>query len=283
MTPSPTPRGGAGAAQRGSGSRPERAKVVVIGGGVVGCAILWELAERGIEALLVEAEPDVCEGTSKANSAIVHTGFDARPGTIEAAMLRRAAAHWPAIVDRLAVPFLPVGAVMLARTQEAVDRLRREIEPNARQLGVETDLIDRSELRRLAPYVAEDVLAALSIPGEAVIDPFWLTRAYVEAALGAGAEVRLGRAVVGLEVDHRRARIVLDDGSAIVADQVVEAAGIDADSVAALAGERTFEIRPRKGQFLVSEETFGVDRIVLPVPGPMGKGMLVTPIVFGGR
>ncbi|HWP62477.1 MAG TPA: FAD-dependent oxidoreductase [Candidatus Binatia bacterium] len=262
--------------------RSERAQVVVIGGGVVGCAILWELAERGIPALLVEAEPDVCEGTSKANSAIVHTGFDARPGTIEAAMLRRSAAHWPAVVERLGVPFLPVGAIMLARTPEALADLRRKIEPNARTLGVETELLDAAAVRDLAPYVADDVLGALSVPGEGVVDPFWLTRAYAEAAVLGGADLRLGCAVVGLEVDARRARVILDDGSTIVADQVVDAAGIEADAVAALAGERSFQIRPRKGQFLVSEETFGVDRIILPVPGPMGKGMLVTPIVFGG-
>lgn len=263
-------------------SRPERTQVVVIGGGVVGCAILWELTERGIPALLVEAEPDVCEGTSKANSAIVHTGFDARPGTIEAAMLRRSAARWPSVVAQLGVPFLPVGAIMLARTPDDLDRLRAVIEPNAKVLGAEVAILDQSEVRDLAPYVAEDVLGALSVPGEGVIDPFWLTRAYAEAALEGGARLRLGHRVVGLEIEAHRARVRLDDGGVVVADQVVDAAGIEADSVAALAGERSFTIRPRKGQFLVSEETFGVDRIVLPVPGPMGKGMLVTPIVFGG-
>lgn len=265
-----------------SSPRSERAAVVVIGGGVVGCAILWELAERGIPALLVEREPDLCEGTSKANSAIVHTGFDARPGTVEAAMLRRSAARWPSLVEQLGVPFLPVGAIMLARTPDALAHLRRVVEPNGRALGVDVALLDRDEVRALAPYVADDVLGALSISDEAVIDPFWLTRAYAEAAIAGGAVVRLGRTVVGLEVEPRRVRIRLDDGGVIVADQVVDAAGIDADAVAALAGERSFSIRPRKGQFLVSEETFGVDRIVLPVPGPMGKGMLVTPIVFGG-
>lgn len=272
-------RTGPGGAPR---RNPERTAVVVVGGGVVGCAILWALTERGIAAILVEAEPDVCEGTSKANSAIVHTGFDARPGTIEATMLRRSAALWPSVIDRLGVPFLPVGAIMLARTAEAVDALRGVIEPNARRQGVEVAILDRSEVRALAPYVADDVLAALSVPGEGVIDPFWLTRAYAEAAVEGGAELRLGRAVVGLEIEPRQARVLLDDGGVIVADQVVDAAGIEADTVAALAGERSFSIRPRKGQFLVSEETFGVDRIVLPVPGPMGKGMLVTPIVFGG-
>jgi len=260
----------------------ERAQVVVIGGGVVGCAILFELARRGVAGLLVEAEPDVCEGTSKANSAIVHTGFDAKPGTVEARMLRRAAELWPLTVDELGVPFLAVGALMLARTAAEAGRLAREIAPNAAALGVRTELLDGGAARASAPWLAGDVTAALSVPDEAVIDPFWLTRALAEAALAGGAEALLGRAVAGLTVYEDGVDVRLDDGTAIRADQVVDAAGVRADDVAQFAGDRSFAIRPRKGEFLVSEETFGVDRIVLPIPGPMGKGMLVTPIVFGG-
>jgi glycerol-3-phosphate dehydrogenase len=260
----------------------ERTRLVVIGGGVVGCAILWEFARRGLPGLLVEAEPDVCEGTSKATSAILHTGFDSKPGTVESRMLRRAAELWPGVIEQLGVPFLAVGALMLARTAEDADRLRTEVAANASVLGVATELLARDAVRGVAPYLAEDVAAALAIPGEGVLDPFWLTRAYAEAALAGGAEIRLGRPVVGLEVTDERVTVRLEGGAVIEAEQVVDAAGIRADEVARLAGDESFEITPRKGQFLVSEETFGVDRIILPIPGPLGKGMLVTPIVFGG-
>jgi len=260
----------------------QRVPVVVVGGGVIGCAILHELARHGVAGLLVEAEPDLCEGTSKANSAILHTGFDSKPGTIESRMLRRAAALWPETLEALGVPNLAVGALMLARTREDAGRLATEIAPNAAALGVRTELLDRAAVRDLAPYLADDVVAALSVPDEAVVDPFWLTRAYAEAAIAAGAEVRLGVAVTGIAVEADRATVRLADGTTIASDQVVDAAGLWADHVARLAGDSTFAITPRKGQFLVSEETFGVDRIVLPIPGPLGKGMLVTPIVFGG-
>lgn len=266
----------------GSSMTAERTRLVVIGGGVVGCAILREFARRGLPGVLVEAEPDVCEGTSKATSAILHTGFDSKPGTVESRMLRRAAVLWPGVIDELGVPFLAVGALMLARTPEDTDRLRTEIAANADEIGVTTELLDRDAVRSVAPYLAEDVTAALAIPGEGVLDPFWLTRAYAEAALAGGAEVRLGRPVVGLEVTHERVLVRIDGGAVIEAEQVIDAAGIRADEVARLAGDASFAVTPRKGQFLVSEETFGVDRIVLPIPGPLGKGMLVTPIVFGG-
>jgi glycerol-3-phosphate dehydrogenase len=264
------------------GVTTEHARVVVVGGGVIGCAVLREFARRGITGILLEVEPDLGEGASKANSAILHTGFDSKPGTIESTMLRRAAALWPAALDELNVPFLPLGGLMLARTADEARRLTSEIAANASLLGVATDLLDRAAVRDVAPYLADDVTAALSIPGEGVLDPFWLTRAYAEAAISGGSEVRLGQAVIGLQLAADGVTVRLADGSAIHAEQVVDAAGLRADEVAGLAGDTSFGITPRKGQFLVSEEAFGVDRIVLPIPGPHGKGMLVTPIVFGG-
>lgn len=262
----------------------ERARALVIGGGVIGCAVLRELVRQGIsDVVLVEAESDVCEGTSKANSAIVHTGFDAKPGTIEARLLRRAAELWPSTIDELGVPYLAVGALMIARTEEEAGRLGTGMAAIATRVGVETTLLDRAALRGLAPYVTDAALAALWVPDEGVIDPFWLTRAYAEAAVVSGrADVRLRTAVIGLRVDEDGVDVDLEDGSIVRADQVFDCAGLRADQVAALAGDTSFAITPRKGQFLVSEEDFGVDRIVLPIPGPMGKGMLVTPIVFGG-
>jgi glycerol-3-phosphate dehydrogenase len=260
----------------------EHARVVVVGGGVIGCAVLREFARRGIPGILLEAEPDVGEGASKANSAILHTGFDSKPGTIESRMLRRAAELWPTTLEELNVPFLPLGALMLAHTPGDARRLTTEIAANATDLGVPTELLDRAGVRELAPFLSDDVTAALSIPGEGVLDPFWLTRAFADAAIAGGAEVRLGQSVNGLEVSTDTITVRLEDGSTIEADQVVDAAGLRADDVAGLIGDTSFGITPRKGQFLVSEEAFGVDRIVLPIPGPQGKGMLVTPIVFGG-
>jgi glycerol-3-phosphate dehydrogenase len=257
-------------------------RALVIGGGVVGCAVLYELARHNIDVLLIEAELDVGEGTSKANSAIVHTGFDAKPGTVEATLLRRAASLWPSVIEELAVPFLAVGALMLARTPEERDRLAGPVTTGAAAQGIQTELLLHDALLSVAAYLADDTLAALSIPGEGIIDPFWLTRAYAEAAVASGAELLLGRSVVGLDFTDDRVVAHLDDGTEIAAEQAFNCAGLASDTIARLAHDDSFRITPRKGQFLVSEETFGVDRIVLPIPGPSGKGMLVTPIIFGG-
>lgn len=260
-----------------------RADVIVIGGGVIGCSIAWALARRGIAGVVVlEREADVGEGASKANSAIVHTGFDAKPGTVEAEMLRRSAELWPALVEELAVPFLQVGAVMVARSSAEATQLAEAIGPAAAGLGVPTEALSRADLATIAPYLTEDAVAGLLIPGESIVDPFWLTRAYAEAAMAGGATIARGARVTALRVGEAGVWVEVADGRTYEAAQAIDAAGLHADEIAGLAGAADFAITPRRGQFLVSEESFGLDRIVLPVPGPMGKGMLVTPIIFGG-
>ncbi|MFL5710946.1 MAG: FAD-dependent oxidoreductase [Chloroflexota bacterium] len=265
----------------GRGAVAERVEAVVIGGGVVGCAVLLELALRGVDALLLEAENDIGEGTSKANSAILHTGFDAKSETLEATLLRRSAERWPALLEDLGVPSLTCGALMLARTIDEARRLEDVAELSGSQ-GVVVELVDEAWLRENAPYVAPDAVRALHIPDEGIVDPFWLTRAYAEAAIGLGSRVRTHAKVVSLSVDHDAVTVTLADGDTIRTEQAFDCAGLRADEIAALAGDTSFSITPRKGEFLVSERTGDVDRIVLPIPGPLGKGMLVTPIVFGG-
>jgi len=178
-----------------------RVGAVVIGGGVVGCAVLRELAIRGVDAVLLEAEADIGLGSSKANSAILHSGYDAKPGTVEAALLRRSCDLWPELLEELSVPFLPVGALMVVRSDEERRRLLDEIVPVATGQGVETEVLSGAALHDLAPYLAPDVVAALSIPAEGIVDPFWLTRAFAESAMAAGARVVTSAPVTAIDVD----------------------------------------------------------------------------------
>ncbi len=206
--------------------------VLVIGGGVVGCAILRELSRYDVKVALLERSPDICEGTSKSNSAIVHSGFDAPPGSLEARLLAEARNLWPNVVDSLHIPYLQTGALMVATSEEELNTVETEIIPKAQRNGV--------------------------------------------------AEVFLGQAVSGItvEVDHIEVRT--SGGLTFAATMVVNAAGLWADEVARLAGDSSFQLTPRKGQFIIVEEDHGVSQIILPVPNRISKGILVTPIVFGG-
>src|SRR2546423_1812591 len=259
-----------------------RVDVLVIGGGVVGCAILRELSRYDVAVALLERSPDICEGTSKSNSAIVHSGFDAPPGSLEARLLAEARNLWPNVVDSLHIPYLQTGALMVATSDEELNTVETEIIPKAQRNGVILQRLSREEILANAPYVNPDSIGGVLIAGEGIIDPFWTTRAYCENAVLNGAEVFLGQAVSGItvEVDHIEVRT--NGGLTFAATMVVNAAGLWADEVARLAGDSSFKLTPRKGQFIIVEEDYGVSQIILPVPNRISKGILVTPIVFGG-
>ncbi len=256
--------------------------VLVVGGGVVGCAILRELSRYQASIALVECNPDIGEGTSKANSAIMHTGFDAPPGSLEARLLAEARGLWPSTIKDLHIPHLPTGALMLALTPEDLLTIENEILPRAALNGVALQRLAREEILESAPYVNPEVLGGVFVEGEGVIDPFWTTRAYCENALCNGASIFTGEKVREVCVEEQRVMVQTDVGRAFAASLVVNAAGLWSDEIARLAGDVSFTIRPRKGQFVIVKGNDGVGQIILPVPSKVSKGILVTPTVFRG-
>jgi glycerol-3-phosphate dehydrogenase len=256
--------------------------VVVIGGGVVGSAILRLLSFYRLKLLLIEKQPDVCEGTSKANSGIVHTGFDAKPGTVEAECLRRSRRLWPRLVEELKIPYLPCGAIMVATTEEEKEMIERVYLPNAEANGVEVQWVSREEILEMNPAVSPRALGGLAVPGEAICDPFWATRAFAELAVVNGAEVMLETGVAAICEEGDGLRLLLDNGGEVSTRYVVNAAGLWSDEIARMIGDDSFSITPRKGQFILTEEQVAISSIILPVPTPTSKGILVAPVVFGG-
>lgn len=154
--------------------------------------------------------------------------------------------------------------------------------PKAERNGATLQTLSREEILDDAPYITEHVLSGALVEGEGVIDPFWTTRAYCENAVQNGAEVYLEHGVTGIDVAQSGVTVFTDAGTTFRARMVINAAGLWADEVARLAGDDSFRLTPRKGQFIITEEDHGVAQIVLPVPSKVSKGILVTPIVFGG-
>jgi len=262
--------------------RDEVYDVVVIGGGIVGTSILRKLAEYRLKLLLVEKQPDVCEGASKANSGILHTGFDAKPGTVEAECLRRSRGLWPGLIERLKIPSVECGAVMVAVTEEEREIIETTYVPSAEANGVDTAWMSREAILEENPAVTPNAIGGLLIPGEALVDPFWATRSFAELAVTNGAEVALGAGVERIEAGADALTLTLEDGRTIATRFAVNAAGLWADEVARMIGDDSFALTPRKGQFVLTEEAVAVSRIVLPVPTKTSKGILVSPVVFGG-
>jgi len=256
--------------------------VLVIGGGVVGCAILRELSRYDITVALLERNPDICDGTSKSNSAIIHTGFDAPPGSLEAKLLKDARTLWPAVIDNLHIPYLQTGALMVAINTEELETIEAEIIPKAVRNTITLQRLTQSEILEGAPYVNPQAVGGVLIEGEGIIDPFWTTRAYCEHAVLNGAQVFMGEAVTSITEEPQNLRVHTSTGMTIVAKLVINAAGLWADEIACLIDDTSFHLTPRKGQFIITEHDHGVSQIILPVPSRISKGILVTPIVFGG-
>ena len=272
--------------------------VVVVGAGVVGSALAMELSQYQLSVLLVDANSDVGEGTSKANAAIVHTGFDATPGSLESELVTSASRDWPAMAARLQIPFRECGAVMLARDAEQAAMLP-EIHAKAVANGTEdcVRILSAEEVREMEPHAAPSVQGGLLVAREAVADPFTTVVAYAEVAVANGVDLALSTRLVRVNSgsdgeggggtlltlqssDHSEK----DNGDATVhATHLVNASGLGSRAVADLYGGAPFDINPRRGQFLVYDRQASclLTRILLPLPTKQTKGMLVAPTIFG--
>lgn len=245
------------------GRRRADAQVAVIGGGVVGAAVSWTLARRGVEVLLLEAESELALGASGTNSGILHTGFDSKPGELETRLILRSAQLRDAVLGELGVPVIRCGALLAPRDEHEARNVAATAQGAARN-GVPVSLHDDG---------------SLGVPGEALTDPVVYTRALASGAEAAGAAVRTGARVERIARGEDGLLLHGADGETVRCHVAVNCAGLHGDDVARLAGDHSFEIYPRKGEFFVFDAS--LDRILLPVPTARTKGVLVFPTVDG--
>jgi glycerol-3-phosphate dehydrogenase len=257
--------------------------VAIIGAGVVGCALARRFALAGLGVTLLEAGSDILSGASKANSAILHTGFDAPPGSLELACIKAGHAEYLQIREAMGLPLLRCGALVVAWTQDeeaALEGIRMQALDNGVSNVV---LVGQERLRALEPQLSIRALAALHVPDEALIDPWSPFLAYVEQALAHGARLQLNARVTGGQFDGEAWQLTTSAGD-ISARTVINCAGNQGDVVEKLLlGTCDFEIRPRKGQFVVFDKAAHAlaSAIILPVPNERTKGVVVTRTVFG--
>ena len=258
--------------------------VAIIGAGVVGCALAFHLSQYRLRILLLDKNHDVGEGTSKANSAIIHTGFDAKPGTLESELVTRASRQWPAVAKALKIPLKQTSALVLALTEEENELLPGLLDKSF-QNGVEdVQLLSGDEARALEPNISKEVKGALRVEKESIIDPFTTCVAFAEVAVSNGASLILGLKVESLSnSDTGLKTLHCGNRTQFKARYVVNAAGLGSTAIGESYGAKPLDINPRRGQFLVYDKTAGnsVSRILLPVPNPKTKGILISPTVFG--
>jgi len=258
--------------------------VAVIGAGVVGAAIARDLARTNATTLLLEAGSDVGAGTSKANTAILHTGYDAKPGTLEARLVRRGydllARHAP----EAGIPLERLGAVLVAWDEEQVAALPGIAEAARRNGYDAVRPLTAAELYAREPHLGAGALAALTIPDESIICPFTTPLAFATDAVVNGATLELEAPLLAVAPDYDPDVHVLTTPRGVFhARWVVNAAGLYADAIDRLFGHDGFTVTPRRGELLVFDKLARplVRHIVLPVPTRTTKGVLVSPTVFG--
>lgn len=256
--------------------------VVVVGAGIVGCAIARALAATGLSVTLVEARNDVGDGTSKANTALLHTGFDATPGTLESRLVARGYDLLGEYAQQTGIPVERTGAMLVAWTQEESDALPALLVKAERNGYHRCGIVRADEVYRRVPDLGPGALAGLDVPDESIICTWTTNLALATDAVARGARLLRAARVTGAITGpgHTTLRTTRGD---VHGRWVINAAGLGADHLDTAFGHHRFTVTPRRGELLVFDKLARpmVPMIVLAVPSSRGKGVLVSPTIYG--
>ena len=256
---------------------------IVIGGGVIGGTLLRELTKCGYRACLLEKENDICMGQSKANSGIVHAGFDAKEGTLKARFNVAGNRMMEVYARELGVKFKRNGSLVVAFSKEDIAALHELLE-RGRKNGVEgLEIINASRLRELEPNISDDALAALYAPTGGIVCPYTLTIAAVGNAMDNGAELFTDFIINHAEKGADGFCITAEDGRKIEGKLVVNCAGLGAGEVASVFGDSSVKVKGRRGEYILLDRESGgfVSSTLFFTPTEKGKGILVSPTADG--
>lgn len=255
--------------------------VAVIGGGVVGALISRELSKYDLQVALLEKCNDVAMGTTKANSAIVHGGFDAANGTLKAKLNVRGTALMPGLCRDLNVPYRNNGSLVLAFSEKEMEHIGVLYDRGIKNGVPDLEIIDGERVRELEPYVSTEVVGALLSSSAGIVCPYELTIAATENAVTNGVSFIRNCEVKAIDFDG--GFTLFTTAGEIEASYVINAAGNHSDEIAAMLGDSSIKLVARKGEYYLLDKSYGylADHTIFQCPNEMGKGVLVTPTVDG--
>ena len=255
--------------------------IIIIGAGVSGSAIARELSRYQAKILVLDKEEDVCCGTSKANSAIVHGGFDAEPGTLKAKLNIRGSRMMEQLSQALDFHYDRCGSIVLCMSEEDRPRLIKLYEKGVANGVKELRIIGAEELRELEPNACDDAVAALWVPSGAIVCPFGLNIALAENAAANGVAFGFNTEVTGLEQVEEGWLVHTNQGD-FLSRVVINAAGVHCGEIHNLVSEEKMTIVARRGDYYLLDKTAKcVSHTIFTLPNRMGKGVLVSPTVHG--
>ncbi|MEG2439872.1 MAG: NAD(P)/FAD-dependent oxidoreductase [Acetivibrio sp.] len=256
--------------------------VIIIGAGVIGSSIARELSRFQLEICVLERETDLCEGTSKANSGIVHSGFDAKPGSLKAKLNVEGSKMMERLAKELDFPYRRNGSIVLCFHKEDLEKLEVLLEQGKKNGVQGIRIVKGKEMKDLEPNISEDVIALLYAPSGGIVCPFHLTMAMAENANINGVKFQFNcevKKIVKIEKGYR----LETEGETFETKAVVNAAGVYGDVFNNMVSERKLFITPRRGEYCLLDKKVGnfVDKTVFQLPTKFGKGILITPTVHG--
>lgn len=256
--------------------------VVIIGAGVSGCAIARELSRYQVKACVIEKEEDVCCQTSKANSGIVHAGYDAAHGSLMAELNVKGNEKMEELSKELDFSFVKNGSLVVCLSEESLPNLYKLYDNGIANGVKDIHILKQEEVRALEPNISKDVIAALYAPRAGIVCPFGLTIAFAENAATNGIEFYFDTKVEGIERCDS-GFLVHTNQREIETKYVVNAAGVYADIIHNMVSEKKMHITPRRGDYcLLDKSTEGfVHNTIFQLPDKFGKGVLVAPTVHG--
>lgn len=258
--------------------------VAIIGAGIIGTSIARELAKYDIKTILIDKENDVSNGTTKANSAIVHAGYDANPGSNKAKFNVLGNKMYEELCKELDVPFKKIGSLVLAFDNEDIDTLK-ELKLKGQTNGVEgLELLTKEEVLNLEPNINKNIKGALYAKSAGIVGPFELSIALAENAVDNGVELILNSEVTDIKLVDHNYKIYINHGEREIESKIViNCSGVYADIISSMICNTDFKITPRRGQYFVLDKSAGeiVNSVIFQCPNRLGKGVLVTPTVHG--
>ncbi|QEK10904.1 NAD(P)/FAD-dependent oxidoreductase [Crassaminicella thermophila] len=256
--------------------------VAVIGAGVIGTFIARELSKFDLKIILIDKETDIANGTTKANSAIVHAGYDAKPGTLKGKLNALGNPMFDKVCKELDVPFKRIGSLVIATNQEEMESIKELYERGIKNNIPDIKILSQKEVRKMEPNLNKEIIGALYAPTAGIVSPWELAVALAENAADNGAEIKLETEVTGIKKKEEEFFIQTTNGK-IKAKYVINCAGVYADKINEMIASKTFEIHPRRGQYNILDKSTGdiVNHVIFQAPTKLGKGVLVAPTVHG--
>jgi glycerol-3-phosphate dehydrogenase len=256
--------------------------IIIIGGGICGCSLLYELSRYKLKTLLLEKENDVSLGTTKANSAIVHAGYDPEPGT----KMAKYNVDGNAIIEQLSkdldIMYKKIGSLVVGFDETDRKSIEKLLEKGNKNGVRGLRIVEKEELFKMEPNLSKDALCALHAPSAGIVSPWELAIAQAECAIESGGKIELNTEVTGIVKEKDYFTVKTNKGD-FKSKFVVNAAGVNSDIVSQMAEPKFFAITPKSGEYFLLDTTESgiVNSVVFPCPSALGKGILVAPTVHG--